>query len=322
MNKVTWTKKIVNDLYNLPFFELIRQSSQCHRENFNPNNIELCSLCSIKTGSCPEDCAYCPQSGHYNTGLKNEKLLDIESVLAQAKQAKAIGAKRFCMGAAWRNPPRKDFPRVIEIIKRVKALGLETCATLGMLSKCQATQLKSAGLDFYNHNLDTSPNYYSAIIQTRSYQDRIETLTKVTNAGLNVCCGGILGMGETRDDRIQLLLELKKLPAPPQSIPINQLIPIPGTPLARQKTIDPFEFIKTIAITRLLFPKARVRLSAGRENMSDEMQAWCFMAGANSIFIGDKLLTAKNPSKHHDFSLLDRLGLRSSKDRSVFTNAD
>lgn len=320
MSEIFWTSEMVCGLYELPFFELIKQAYQCHIEHFDPGDIEFCALCSIKTGACPEDCAYCPQSGHYHTGVKKEKLLDIVSVVSQAKQAKANGAKRFCMGAAWKHPPKKDFTKVLEMIQAVKALGLETCVTLGMLDEYQAVELKSAGLDYYNHNLDTSPDYYAAVISTRTYQDRIDTLTKVANAGINVCCGGILGMGETRHDRIQFLLALKALPSSPQSIPINQLIPIPGTPLANKNAVDPFEFIKTIAVARLLFPDAKVRLSAGREKMSDEMQAWCFMAGANSIFIGDKLLTAKNPSKNRDIDLLKLLGLHIPKVMDAFAD--
>lgn len=310
MNQTGWTAEEVGRLYELPFFELISRAHQCHSEHFPPGEIEFNALCSIKTGACPEDCAYCPQSGHYNTGLKKEKLLDIAVVIAQAKQAKANGAKRFCMGAAWKNPPKKDFPAVLEMIQAVKDLGLETCVTLGMLDDEQTAALKSVGLDYYNHNLDTSPTHYATIISTRTYQDRIDTLTKVAAAGINVCCGGILGMGETRADRIEFLLALQALPSVPQSIPINQLIPIPGTPLAKQKSVDSFEFIKTIAIARLLFPDTKVRLSAGREHMSAEMQAWCFMAGANSIFIGEKLLTMKNPSQNCDMDLFNRLGLR------------
>lgn len=303
------TKEHISELYQKPFFELIHQAYQCHIKHFKPGDMEFCALCSIKTGACPEDCAYCPQSGHYKTGLQKEKLLDIKDVLSQAKLAKANGAKRFCMGAAWKNPPKKALPKVLEMIESVKALGLETCATLGMLDKDQADKLRASGLDYYNHNLDTSPDYYPSIIQTRTYQDRIDTLTTIADAGIKVCCGGIIGMGETREDRIKFLLALTELPSAPQSIPINKLIPIPGTPLANQKAVDTFEFIRTIATTRILFPKSKVRLSAGRENMSDEMQAWCFMAGANSIFIGDKLLTAKNPGQNRDIHLLNRLGL-------------
>lgn len=310
MQQIVWTAENIHHLYELPLFELVQKAYQCHREHFEPTEMEFCALCSIKTGACPEDCAYCPQSGHYNTDLKKEKLLAIDQVITQAKQAQANGAKRFCMGAAWKNPSKKDFPIVLNMIKAVKDLGLETCVTLGTLDHEQATQLKSAGLDYYNHNLDTSPEYYPSIISTRTYQDRIDTLTEVAQAGINVCCGGILGMGETREDRVQLLLALKNLSSSPQSIPINQLIPIPGTPLAHQQSLDIFEFIKTIAVARIVFPHAKIRLSAGREKMSDEMQAWCFMAGANSIFIGDKLLTAKNPGTHRDIHLLERLGFR------------
>lgn len=309
MAAITWTKESIQALYHQDFFTLIKQAHDIHCQHFDAKDMELCVLCSIKTGRCPEDCAYCPQSGHYNTDIKKEKMLDIKLILSQAKQAKANGAKRFCMGAAWRNPPKKDFPQVIEAIKAVKALGLETCVTLGMLDTEQTEQLKQAGLDYYNHNLDTSPEYYPTIISTRTYANRIDTINRVAEAGINVCCGGILGMGETHDDRIGLLLALSELPHPPQSIPINQLIPIPGTPLGNQKPIDTFEFIRTIAITRIMFPSARVRLSAGRENMSDEMQAWCFMAGANSVFVGDKLLTAKNPSQSRDMALFASLGL-------------
>lgn len=310
MTKESWDKERIRTLYAQPFFELIAQAYQCHKKHFQIEDIEFCSLCSIKTGACPEDCAYCPQSGHYNTGLKKEKLIDLEQVLTQAKHAKANGAKRFCMGAAWKNPPKKDFPAVLKMIKSVKALGLETCATLGMIDNEQATALKEIGLDYYNHNLDTSPDYYSSIITTRTYQDRIDTLTQIAEAGINVCCGAILGMGETRDDRIKFLLALRGLPSAPKSIPINKLIPIPGTPLGKQAPIDSFEFIRTIAITRMMFPTSMVRLSAGRENMSDEMQAWCFMAGANSLFIGDTLLTAKNATQDRDIHLLSRLGLK------------
>tara|TARA_Y100000588_G_C14178906_1_gene892688 strand:+ start:350 stop:1321 length:972 start_codon:yes stop_codon:yes gene_type:complete len=310
MNNQSWDKKQIVSYYELPFFELINQAFQIHKQHFDIQEMEYCTLASIKTGACPEDCAYCPQSGHYNTGLKKEKLLDVERVLHDARQAKAKGAKRFCMGAAWRTPPKKDFPKILEMIQAVKALGLETCVTLGMLDNEQAQELKKAGLDFYNHNLDTSFNFYSTIIQTRSYQDRIETIKCVSEAGINVCCGGILGMGEEREDRIELLLALYDLPQHPKSIPINKLIPIKGTPLEHAEEIDSFEFIRTIAVTRIMFPKTKIRLSAGRENMSEEFQAWCFMAGANSIFIGEQLLTAKNPDAEHDVRLLKKLDIR------------
>jgi len=305
-----WSEEKINELFERQFFELIYEAYTVHRANFDSCEMEFCTLSSIKTGSCPEDCAYCPQSAHYNTNLKKEKLIDIEFVIVQAKKAKECGAKRFCMGAAWKNPPKKEFPVVLEMIKEVKKLGLETCVTLGMLTAEQASLLKLSGLDFYNHNLDTSPEFYSSIITTRTYQDRLDTITNVINADINVCCGGILGMGETRADRIKMLLMLYQLPIHPTSIPINKLIPIKGTPLENEKPLDSFEFIKSIAATRLIFPKSKIRLSAGREGMSDEMQAWCFMAGANSIFIGDKLLTTKNPDQNHDMQLLQKLNIR------------
>lgn len=310
MEQKKWDRDSITALLDMPFFELVSSAYVVHKQNFNPAEMEFCTLSSIKTGSCPEDCAYCPQSAHYNTGLAKEKLLDIDSVIAQAKAAKNNGAKRFCMGAAWRSPPKKDFPKVLAIVNAIKELGLETCITLGLLEETHAQQLKAAGLDFYNHNLDCSPEFYKSIISTRSFEDRLDTIKHVINAGINVCCGGILGMGESREDRIQLLLELSKLPKPPQSIPINKLIPIKGTPLETAEALDPFEFISTIAVTRIMFPTAMVRLSAGREEMSEEAQAWCFMAGANSIFIGDKLLTAPNPSQHKDIQLLRKLGIK------------
>ena len=306
----SWNKTSVDQLFELPFFELLYKAHEVHRSNFDVRDMELCTLSSIKTGTCPEDCAYCPQSGHYTTEVKREKLIDLKEIIKQAKIAKENGARRFCMGAAWRSPPKREFPQVLEMIKSVKALGLETCVTLGMLDQEQILQLREVGLDFYNHNLDTSPEFYKKIISTRTYQDRINTLKHIREAGINVCCGGILGMGESREDRIQLLLELYQLPEPPTSIPINKLIPIKGTPLEDTKSIDSFEFVKTIAIARLIFPTSVIRLSAGRETMSDELQAWCFMAGANSIFYGDKLLTAKNPTQNHDISLLRKLGLK------------
>ncbi|MCE3238624.1 MAG: bioB [Gammaproteobacteria bacterium] len=309
MNNTAWTKDKIRTLYEKPFFELVHQAYSCHKINFDTHSIEFCTLSSIKTGNCPEDCAYCPQSGHYKTDVRKEKLLDVEEVLLQAQRAKNNGAKRFCMGAAWRSPPAEDFLRVLEIVKAVKSLGIETCVTLGMLDADQAHALKEAGLNYYNHNLDTSADYYASIITTRTYQDRINTITNIVSAGINVCCGGILGMGESRNDRIDFLLSLYELPSIPQSIPINQLIAIPGTPLQDKKPLDSFEFIKTLAITRIMFPQSKVRLSAGRENMSEEMQAWCFMAGANSIFIGEKLLTAKNPAQNKDVQLLEKLNI-------------
>lgn len=299
----------IHDLYEMPLFDLLHQAQNVHREHFNPHEIECCSLLNIKTGRCPEDCAYCPQSAHYNTGLPFEKLFDVATVLKEARIARANGATRFCMGAAWRKPPKKDWPVILDMIKAVKAEGLETCVTLGMLDEKEAGDLREAGLDYYNHNLDTSPEFYEKIITTRTYQDRLDTLQHVHHAGLEVCCGGILGMGESREDRVQFLLALTQLSAPPKSIPLNHLISIAGTPLANAPKIDTFEFIRTVAITRLLFPQSKVRLSAGRENMTDEMQVLCFLAGANSIFLGDKLLTAKNPSLTRDKILFDKIGL-------------
>lgn len=313
MSQEVWNENKISNLFEQPFFDLIYNAYSCHKANFSSLEMEFCTLSNIKTGACPEDCAYCPQSGHYKTGVKKENLLNLEKVLSQAKIAKENGAKRFCMGAAWRNPPEKEFSKVLEMVREVKQLGLETCATLGLLDKQQAEQLKEAGLDFYNHNLDTSENYYASIISTRTYEDRLTTIQHVINAEINVCCGGILGMGESRQDRIKLLLTLHKLPQSPQSIPINKLIPIKGTPLENAKALDPFEFIKTIAVARLMFPKSRIRLSAGREGMPDESQAWCFMAGANSIFIGDILLTAKNPNLLHDIELLRKLNIPTAK---------
>ena len=289
--------------------DLIFQAQKIHRENFQPNRVQLSSLLSIKTGACPEDCAYCPQSGHYDTGLKKEKLLPVADILEAAKAAKGKGASRFCMGAAWRSPRDKDLPRIEATIKAVKALGLETCATLGMLSADQAQRLSSAGLDYYNHNLDTSAEYYSSIITTRTYQDRLDTLQHVRDAGMNVCSGGIVGLGEEQADRVGLLTTLANLPEPPESVPINNLVQVEGTPLQGVDALDNFEFIRTIAVARIIMPKSYVRLSAGREEMNDEMQALCFMAGANSIFYGDELLTTENPSADRDQALIKRLGM-------------
>ena len=289
--------------------ELIFQAQKIHRENFQPNRVQLSSLLSIKTGACPEDCAYCPQSGHYDTGLKKEKLLPVADILEAAKAAKGTGASRFCMGAAWRSPRDKDLPQIEATVKAVKELGLETCATLGMLSADQAQRLSSAGLDYYNHNLDTSAEYYSSIITTRTYQDRLDTLQHVRDAGMNVCSGGIVGLGEEQADRVGLLTTLANLPEPPESVPINNLVQVEGTPLQGVEALDNFEFIRTIAVARIIMPKSYVRLSAGREEMNDEMQALCFMAGANSIFYGDELLTTENPSADRDQALFQRLGM-------------
>jgi biotin synthase len=309
MQEKKWNTDNVKALFELPFNELLFQAQTIHRQHFKTDEIELCALLSIKTGTCPEDCAYCPQSGHYETDIEREKLLDMTEVLKKATLAKESGATRFCMGAAWRNPPKKALPRVIEMIKAVKNLGLETCVTLGMLDEDQAQQLHEAGLDYYNHNLDTSPDYYKKIITTRTYQDRLDTLQHVRAAGINVCCGAIIGMGETRADRIELLLQLANLPALPKSVPINRLIPIKGTPLEKTPIIDNIEFIRTIATTRIVMPISVIRLSAGRDTMSEEMHILCYMAGANSIFYGDTLLTATNPESDKDLALFKKLGM-------------
>jgi len=304
-----WNFEKIAALYDKPLINLLYEAQTIHQQHFDQNEIEACALLSIKTGSCPEDCKYCSQSGHYKAEIEKNKLLDINVVVEKAKEAKAKGAKRFCMGAAWRSPPAKAMENLTEIIKVVKDLGMETCMTLGMLNPEQATQLKDAGLDYYNHNLDTSREYYPEVISTRTYEDRIETLNNIANAGLKTCCGGILGLGETKKDRINFLLELTKLEHAPQSIPINNLIPIKGTPLGDKKPIDPIEMVRTIAVARILFPTSKVRLSAGRENMSDEMHALCFMAGANSIFLGDTLLTAKNPELSRDMEIMSKFGM-------------
>lgn len=317
MPNQSWNAEKISQLFDLPFMDLLHLAQTTHREHFKLPEMELCTLLNIKTGACPENCAYCPQSAHFDTGLAREKLWDLDDVIAKAKIAKENGSQRFCMGAAWRSPPKKMLPRVVEMIKAVKALGLETCVTLGMLDAEDAAELHAAGLDYYNHNLDTSPEFYDKIITTRTYQERIDTLHHVHNAGINVCCGGILGMGETREDRIGLLLQLTELPAPPKSIPINRLIAINGTPLANTPQIDNFEFIRTIAVTRLISPTSMIRLSAGRESMSEEMQTLCFMAGANSIFYGEKLLTAKNPEADTDMIFLGKLGLRTRANQVV-----
>lgn len=304
-----WAAAEVASFYQLPFIELVYQAQTIHRQYFVANQVQKCTLLSIKTGACPEDCAYCPQSGHYKTTVDKARLLPLEEVISQAKAAKAQGATRFCMGAAWRSPPKKDLPKVVAMIKAVKAIGMETCVTLGLLDTEQAAELKQAGLDYYNHNLDSSPEFYRRIISTRTYEDRLTTLGNVRQQGINVCCGGIIGMGESREDRIGLLIQLANLPEHPQSVPINQLIPIAGTPMADLPPLDPFEFIRTIAVARIMLPHAMLRLSAGRESMSDLMQTLCFFAGANSIFCGDKLLTADNPSLDEDTRLLQKLGL-------------
>lgn len=304
-----WTLAESLQYFNLPFMELIYKAQSIHRENFNPNAVQISTLLSIKTGSCPENCSYCPQSAHYQTGLKKEPLMEIDKVIKMAKLAKASGSTRFCMGAAWREPRDKDLEIVSKMVMEVKKLGLETCVTLGMLKEHQALKLKEVGLDFYNHNIDTSEEYYDKIITTRSFEDRLNTLENVRNAGIKVCCGGILGMGETNEDRVKMLTMLANLDEPPESVPINKLIKIPGTPLENTADIDPFDFIRVIALARIMMPKSYLRLSAGREQMSDELQALCFLAGANSIFYGETLLTAANPEPVHDIQLFNRLGL-------------
>lgn len=301
--------KDIERLYNLPFFDLIYKAHSIHRTNFNSNEIELCTLLSVKTGSCPEDCAYCPQSAHYKTGVEKEDILSVDEVISKAKEAKINGSIRFCIAAAWRSPPKIGLDKILHMIKSIKSLGLQTCATLGMLNDHQATELKNAGLDFYNHNLDTSPRYYEKIISTRTYQDRLNTLKAVAEAGINICSGGIIGMGESREDRIELLFQLANLPQILKTLSINRLIVIPGTPLANTTEIDNIEFIRTIAIARIIMPLSVIRLSAGRGEMTDEMQALCFFAGANSIFSCEKLLTTANTNVDSDKSLLKKLDL-------------
>ncbi|MFO7189235.1 MAG: biotin synthase BioB [Pseudomonadota bacterium] len=304
-----WTRADVEALYELPFHELIHRAHEVHRANFDPGTVQLSTLLSVKTGGCPEDCGYCPQSVRYDTGVGNQKLLPLEEVVAAAAAAKANGATRFCMGAAWRGPKQKDLEPVLEMIRAVKAMGLETCATLGLLRDGQAEQLREAGLDYYNHNLDTAPEFYGEIISTRQYEDRLDTLEKVRRAGLHVCCGGIIGMGESRSQRAGLIAQLASLDPPPESVPINHLVPVPGTPLADAPPLDWTEFVRTIAVARITMPKSYVRLSAGRQQMHEAVQAFCFYAGANSIFYGDKLLTTGNPEAAADRALLAKLDL-------------
>jgi biotin synthase len=305
-----WTRDEVRALFALPFTDLVYEAARIHRLHFDPAEVQISTLLSIKTGGCPEDCAYCPQAARYDTGVKAEKLMSVAAVLAEARAAKSSGASRFCMGAAWREPKDRDVENVCAMIEGVKALGLETCATLGMLTAAQAKRLKQSGLDYYNHNLDTSPEFYGAIITTRTYRDRLDTLAAVRDAGINVCCGGIVGMGEGTDDRIGLIATLASLPVHPESVPINMLVQVEGTPLMGEQKLDPLEFVRTIAVARICMPKSVVRLSAGRENMTEETQALCFLAGANSIFYGPKLLTTPNPGRDRDMALLDKLGLR------------
>ncbi len=304
-----WTLEDAETLFALPFIDLLHVAQSVHRDNFDPNEVQISTLLSIKTGSCPENCAYCPQSAHFNTELKKEPLMQVAEVVEAAKRAKAAGSTRFCMGAAWRGPKDSDLDVVCDMVRAVKDIGMETCVTLGLLKDNQAERLRDAGLDYYNHNIDTSPEYYDQIITTRCFEDRLQTLQSVRAAGVKVCCGGILGMGETNDDRLKMLTLLANMPEPPESVPINQLIRIPGTPLANVPDVDPFDFVRTIAVARVMMPTSCIRLSAGREQMSDILQAWCFMAGANSMFYGEKLLTAANPEPEADNALFQRLGL-------------
>jgi len=316
-----WTAPEVQALFDLPFNDLMFVAQSVHRRHFDANAVQISTLLSIKTGACPEDCAYCPQSVRYNTELETEKLLALDAVLAAAQCAKAAGATRFCMGAAWRNPKDKDLDKVIDMIVGVRSLGMETCVTLGMLTDSQAKRLATAGLDYYNHNLDTSETYYEEIITTRTYKDRLDTLARVREAGINVCCGGIIGMGESVSDRVGMLVTLANLPQHPESVPINELVQVPGTPLHGAEKPDSFDFVRVIAVARILFPLAHVRLSAGRTQMNDEMQSLCFLAGANSIFYGDKLLTTDNPSENQDYVLFRRLGLNAETLPEAVTTA-
>jgi biotin synthase len=308
--KQAWTYDAARALFELPFADLIFRAQTVHRMHFDPNEVQMSTLLSIKTGGCPEDCGYCSQSAKFETGLKASKLMALEEVKTAAAQAKAGGASRFCMGAAWREPKDRDIDTLVHMISEVKAMGMETCMTLGMLTKTQASRLAEAGLDYYNHNIDTGPEYYGKVITTRTMQDRLDTLENVREAGMAVCCGGIIGMGEERVDRIGMLLTLANLPTPPESVPINALMKVKGTPLGESASIESFEFIRTIAAARIMMPTSVVRLSAGRENMSEETQSLCFLAGANSIFIGPKLLTTKNPAKEKDDALWTKLGIR------------
>jgi biotin synthase len=308
-----WTVAEIAELFELPFSDLMFRAQTVHREHFNPNAVQVSTLLSIKTGGCSEDCGYCPQSARYHTGVENEELLALDEVVAAARAAKENGASRFCMGAAWRGPKQRDLEPVLKMIEEVKSLGLETCATLGMLKEGQAEQLRDAGLDYYNHNLDTAPEFYGEVISTRTYQDRLETLDRVRDAGMNVCCGGIVGMGESRNQRAGLIAQLANMETPPESVPINMLTQVEGTPLHGTEELDPFEFVRTIAVARITMPKSYVRLSAGRQSMPESLQALCFLAGANSIFYGEKLLTTGNPDVEADQALFAKLGINMSK---------
>ena len=308
-----WTSKETLNLLRQPFNDLVHSAQRIHRQNFDPNKVQLSTLMNIKTGGCPEDCAYCPQSARYQTGVRAEKLATIEEGVSQASLAKNKGASRFCMGAAWRQPKQKDLDSVVSMIKVIKDMNMESCVTLGMLSSDQARQLKDAGLDYYNHNIDSSPEYYTKIISTRDYNERLATLDNVREAGISVCCGGIIGMGESSEDRAGFLLTLANMPSHPESVPINMLVKVEGTPLNDAEAADPIEFVRIIAAARIMMPRSYIRLSAGRNDMSDEMQALCYLAGANSIFYGEKLLTTDNPQLNQDRQLLERLGIKPSK---------
>ncbi|WP_337262104.1 MULTISPECIES: biotin synthase BioB [unclassified Serratia (in: enterobacteria)] len=308
-DRIHWTTAQAQALFDKPLLELLFEAQTVHRQHFDPQQVQVSTLLSIKTGACPEDCKYCPQSSRYKTGLESERLMQVEQVLESARQAKAAGSTRFCMGAAWKNPHERDMPYLQQMVQGVKALGMETCMTLGTLEATQAERLAQAGLDYYNHNLDTSPEFYGNVITTRTYQERLDTLDKVREAGIKVCSGGIVGLGETVNDRAGLLVQLANLPKPPESVPINMLVKVKGTPLADNADVDPFDFIRTIAIARIMMPSSYVRLSAGREQMSEQTQAMCFMAGANSIFYGCKLLTTPNPDEDKDRQLFRKLGL-------------
>ncbi|HFD4042638.1 TPA: biotin synthase BioB [Vibrio parahaemolyticus] len=308
-----WTHAEVRDLMEKPFMDLLFEAQLVHRQYQQTNHVQVSTLLSIKTGACPEDCKYCPQSARYTTDIEKERLMEVERVLDAAQKAKNAGSTRFCMGAAWKNPKERDMPHLTDMIKGVKDMGLETCMTLGMLTPEQAKQLANAGLDYYNHNLDTSPEFYGNIITTRTYQDRLDTLSHVRDAGMKICSGGIIGMGESANDRAGLLVELANLPTPPESVPINMLVKVKGTPLETVDDVDPFDFIRLIAIARIMMPQSAVRLSAGRENMNEQMQALCFMAGANSVFYGCKLLTTPNPSEDKDMMLFKKLGINSQE---------
>ena len=310
-----WVLSEVMDTFQLPFNDLIFKAQTIHRQYFDANKVQVSTLLSIKTGACPEDCKYCPQSIHHDTGLEKEKLLEVQRVVEEAKTAKSVGATRFCMGAAWKHPTNRDMPYLLEMVKGVKALGMETCMTLGQLSQLQAYALADAGLDFYNHNLDTSPEFYPQIITTRTYSERLQTLAYVREAGIKICSGGILGMGETLRDRANLLIQLANLDEHPESVPINNLVKVKGTPLANEKNIEPFDFIRMLAVARIMMPKSYIRLSAGREQMNEQMQALAFLAGANSIFYGDKLLTTSNPQVDKDNALFFKLGISPEKNQ-------